>query len=167
MICARHHAKRAYRNAVAEQQLFETARRSGVTWGLIAVLTEDELIEDMAERAEWMRRRVRKEQEIPVSQGVQGVQVIQGVQVKELEDGEIEEEIEEPRPYANIEFSIEDDERPPPIWRPSEHGYCLFCDYKVHSNPPEHFTDTQRKHCCGWCATSLGRGHGEHCQRCP
>ena len=86
----------------------------------------------------------------------------------EVEDEVFEVEVIEPVQvlYPQIEFSIEDDERPPPIWRPTEHGYCLFCDYQVHSNPPPHFTEQQRKHCCGWCQTSLGRGHGPHCQRC-
>jgi hypothetical protein len=90
-----------------------------------------------------------------------------------LEEGEIDEdedevEVEEVEQvlYPQIEFSIDDEERPPPIWRPTEHGYCLFCEYQVHSNPPPHFTEQQRKHCCGWCQTSLGRGHGPHCQRC-
>lgn len=89
-----------------------------------------------------------------------------------LEEGEIDEsdnesDIEVKITKTQIEFSIDDDERPPPIWRPAEHGYCLFCEYQIHSNPPPHFTTEQRKHCCGWCQTSLGRGHGPHCQRCP
>ena len=88
------------------------------------------------------------------------------VKPKILEEGEIDEDEPEQVLYPQIEFSIDDDERPPAIWRPAEHGYCLFCDFKIHSNPPPHFTPQQRKHCCGWCETSLGRGHGQHCQRC-
>jgi len=91
-----------------------------------------------------------------------------------LEEGEVDEsenesdnEVVKVETKTQIEFSIDDDERPPPIWRPAEHGYCLFCEYQIHSNPPPHFTSEQRKHCCGWCQTSLGRGHGPHCQRCP
>jgi len=91
-----------------------------------------------------------------------------------LEEGEIDESeeinvkaLEKAQVlYPQIEFSIDDDERPPAIWRPAEHGYCLFCNYQIHSNPPSHFSPQQRKHCCAWCETSMGRGHGQHCQRC-
>jgi len=105
---------------------------------------------------------------------------------KDLEEGEIDEsddetvddetvdddesvELVEPTQvlYPHIEFSIDDGDVSPQIWRPEKHGYCLFCNYKIHSNPPSHFNDQQRKHCCAWCETSKGRGHGQHCQRCP
>ena len=42
---------------------------------------------------------------------------------------------------------------------------CLCCDYKVHPNPPNHFTAEQRNHCCGWCQMTNGREHGGHCMR--
>ena len=64
---------------------------------------------------------------------------------------------------ANILEPIVDDDVSPQIWRPQEHGYCLNCNFKIHPNPPPHFTEEQRKFCCGWCSTSLGRGHGGHC----
>ena len=67
---------------------------------------------------------------------------------------------------ANIIESIDDDERPPAIWRPQEHGYCLNCEFQVHPNPPPHFTPEMRKYCCGWCMTTKGQGHGGHCFRC-
>ena len=63
----------------------------------------------------------------------------------------------------NILEPITDDDVSPQIWRPQEHGYCLNCNFKIHPNPPAHFTKEQRNYCCGWCSTSLGRGHGGHC----
>jgi hypothetical protein len=119
----------------------------GAGWGDLHVFTCEEIAHDLPTTAktlrDWTKPKTKKAILIPF------------VKIWLAEDCP-----------ANIIDSIEDDERPPPIWRPEEHGYCLLCNFKVHPNPPPHFTPEMRKHCCGYCLTTKGRAHGGHCFQC-
>ena len=44
-------------------------------------------------------------------------------------------------------------------------GICLHCSYTVHSNPPDHFSEQDKLHCCAYCNVTGGKRHGEHCKR--
>jgi hypothetical protein len=174
MICARHRANRAFRCAIAEQQKYETLTRYGYRWGDFEMNTIAELMEEMFAEMAAVEAPVVVAAAAVAAAAVAAVAVVAVIKtdktiktdkIKDLEEGEMEEEEETILEIAEI-AEYEGDERPPGIWRPEEHGYCLFCDYQVHTNPPKHFNEQQRKHCCGWCFTSMGRGHGEHCQRC-
>lgn len=42
---------------------------------------------------------------------------------------------------------------------------CKCCSFKRHSNPPADFTEEQKQYCCGFCAKTGGKRHGERCER--
>jgi len=42
---------------------------------------------------------------------------------------------------------------------------CKSCSYLRITNPPEHFTQDQKNHCCAYCLLSNGKNHGNRCQR--
>ena len=42
---------------------------------------------------------------------------------------------------------------------------CKCCSFKKHSNPPADFTEEQKEHCCGFCAMTGGKRHGERCEK--
>ena len=42
---------------------------------------------------------------------------------------------------------------------------CAGCDFRVHTNPPEHFTIKDKPYCCTNCRTSQGKYHGGKCQK--
>ena len=42
---------------------------------------------------------------------------------------------------------------------------CKSCSYLRITNPPEHFTQEQKNHCCAYCLLSDGKNHGNRCQR--
>ena len=133
----------------------EFAMLSRMTWGEMAVFTVEEMMD-----ADFHKNELKG---VPVKV-VKHMKVVKVV--KEVEEGEMSEEEGEPVRVTQIEVAIVDEDVSPEIWRPEAHGYCLYCDYKVHSCPPAHMNAQQKKHCCGWCQVSLGRGHGPNCQRC-
>jgi hypothetical protein len=53
-----------------------------------------------------------------------------------------------------------------PVEKVPELAKCLLCKFKVHPNPPAHFTEEDKKHCCAFCKQTNGKRHGEHCKRC-
>jgi hypothetical protein len=42
---------------------------------------------------------------------------------------------------------------------------CSTCSFARNTNPPEHFTEAQKSHCCAYCLITGGQKHGGHCQR--
>ena len=42
---------------------------------------------------------------------------------------------------------------------------CKCCSFKPHSNPPADFTEEQKEYCCGFCAKTGGKRHGERCEK--
>ena len=42
---------------------------------------------------------------------------------------------------------------------------CLCCNHGIHTDPPDHFTEEDRKYCCSICRLSKGRSHGGKCQK--
>jgi len=42
---------------------------------------------------------------------------------------------------------------------------CKCCSFKKHSNPPADFTEEQKEYCCGFCAKTGGKRHGERCEK--
>lgn len=42
---------------------------------------------------------------------------------------------------------------------------CTTCSFARNTNPPEHFTQEQKAHCCAYCSMTGGQTHGGHCQR--
>jgi hypothetical protein len=42
---------------------------------------------------------------------------------------------------------------------------CATCSFARNTNPPQHFTQAQKSHCCAYCSISGGKKHGGHCQR--
>jgi len=42
---------------------------------------------------------------------------------------------------------------------------CLTCSFARNTNPPEHFTESQKAHCCAYCSMTGGQSHGGRCQR--
>jgi len=43
---------------------------------------------------------------------------------------------------------------------------CVGCKkFKIHANPPAHFTPEDKAHCCAYCRVTGGQRHGEHCAR--
>jgi len=52
--------------------------------------------------------------------------------------------------------------RPPPRPRPQR---CAGCAFSVHSNPPAHFTEEDKCHCCAYCRITGGKKHGGSCER--
>lgn len=73
--------------------------------------------------------------------------------------------------YVTIDLSFTEKpkvvkvEKPKAIKKP-ELAKCLLCKFKVHPNPPAHFTEEDKKHCCAFCKQTNGKRHGEHCKRC-
>ena len=65
-----------------------------------------------------------------------------------------------------VVFSFEFVTLPDPIVRKPVNDICLLCNFKVHPNPPAHFTEEDKKHCCAYCKVTSGKRHGEHCKRC-
>ena len=54
----------------------------------------------------------------------------------------------------------------PPDFAFSKKQCCVGCKkFKVHPNPPPHFTPEDMKHCCAYCRITHGQRHGEHCAR--
>ena len=140
---------------VGSYQDFATLSKR-VSWGEFAVFDEEELWEIKPKPI-----TLCVVFEAPI------VKPVKIVPVKIVEEGEIEEDSDdesEPVAKTQIEFSIDDDERPAPIWRPKDHGYCKYCKFKSHSSPPQWFTPEQRDCCCGWCHETKGRGHGPNCE---
>jgi hypothetical protein len=41
---------------------------------------------------------------------------------------------------------------------------CATCSFARNTNPPEHFTEAQKAHCCILCSMTGGKKHGGHCQ---
>jgi len=43
---------------------------------------------------------------------------------------------------------------------------CVGCKkFRIHPNPPPHFTVEDMAHCCAYCRITNGKRHGEHCPR--
>jgi len=43
---------------------------------------------------------------------------------------------------------------------------CIGCKkFTIHSKPPAHFTEEDKKHCCAYCNTTGGKKHGGSCER--
>ena len=42
---------------------------------------------------------------------------------------------------------------------------CKCCSFQKHSNPPSDFTEEQKEYCCGFCAATGGKRHGERCEK--
>ena len=43
---------------------------------------------------------------------------------------------------------------------------CMGCKkFTIHSNPPAHFTEEDKQHCCAYCNTTGGKKHGGSCER--
>ena len=49
-----------------------------------------------------------------------------------------------------------------PVMPPAQ---CAGCVFRVHTNPPEHFTIKDKPYCCTTCRTSQGKYHGGKCQK--
>jgi hypothetical protein len=140
--------------AVMTAQEFATLSGLSARWGEMAVFTVEEMMD-----ADFHKNDLKGKVPVPVPVVPVPVPV-------PMEEGEMSEEEGDPVRVTQIEVAIVDEDVSPQIWRPEAHGYCLYCDYKVHSDPPAHMNAQQKKHCCGWCQVSLGRGHGPNCQRC-
>lgn len=43
---------------------------------------------------------------------------------------------------------------------------CIGCKtFAIHSNPPSHFTDEDKEHCCAYCNVTHGKKHGGSCEK--
>ena len=42
---------------------------------------------------------------------------------------------------------------------------CTRCKYRIHTNPPAHFTKADENFCCSLCRMTNGARHGGHCQK--
>ncbi len=43
---------------------------------------------------------------------------------------------------------------------------CIGCKkFTIHSNPPSHFTEEDKKYCCAYCNVTGGKKHGGSCER--
>ena len=42
---------------------------------------------------------------------------------------------------------------------------CTTCSFARNTNPSEHFTESQKGHCCIYCSMTGGQKHGGQCQR--
>jgi hypothetical protein len=43
---------------------------------------------------------------------------------------------------------------------------CIGCKkFAIHSNPPSHFTDEDKMHCCAYCNVTHGKKHGGSCEK--
>jgi len=43
---------------------------------------------------------------------------------------------------------------------------CIGCKkFAVHSNPPSHFTEEDKMHCCAYCNVTHGKKHGGSCEK--
>ncbi len=43
---------------------------------------------------------------------------------------------------------------------------CIGCKkYSIHSNPPAHFTEEDKQHCCAYCNVTGGKKHGGSCEK--
>jgi hypothetical protein len=49
---------------------------------------------------------------------------------------------------------------------PTKRVKCKCCNiFRVHSSPPEDFTEEQKEYCCAYCGITGGKRHGERCER--
>jgi hypothetical protein len=42
---------------------------------------------------------------------------------------------------------------------------CTTCSFARNTTPPEHFTESQKSHCCAYCSMTGGQQHGVRCQQ--
>lgn len=42
---------------------------------------------------------------------------------------------------------------------------CTTCSFARNTTPPEHFTESQKYHCCAYCSMTGGQKHGVRCQQ--
>ena len=67
-----------------------------------------------------------------------------------------------PAPKPQLVPKFRQPDRKPTPARPC----CVGCKkFKVHPNPPPHFTPEDMAHCCAYCRVTNGTRHGEHCSR--
>ncbi len=123
----------------------------GARWGDIECLEEEDILLDLAKRrveielAKATRIQFRKAQ----AEAAQAAQAAQAAKPKPQPQPQYH-----PKPFRR-------DFRDVPKCLPK----CRGCKFTIHSNPPAHFTEEDKQHCCAYCNLTGGKKHGGSCER--
>lgn len=115
----------------------------GARWGDVEVMDYEDIILDLQKRRDEIQQKViarqafrLKERKLPPPPRVA-----------------------EPAPYVRKPIKRD-------FSKKAQRPCCIGCrKFTNHSNPPAHFTETDKLHCCAWCRITNGEKHGGSCEK--
>lgn len=120
----------------------------GARWGDIECLEEEDILLDLEKRSVEIELAKATRIQFRKAQAVQA-QAAQAAQPKPKPQPQYH-----PKPFRR-DFS-----------EPKCLPKCMGCKkFTIHSNPPAHFTEEDKQHCCAYCNTTGGKKHGGSCER--